>query len=71
MARGRALDYIANQLAVQNLNNSVQASVNEKLFLYRDCDGVPAPLDTSCRVAAIIHDADTLYLVRGEQLPTV
>lgn len=68
---GRALDYIANQLAVQNLNNSVQASVNEKLFLYRDCDGVPAPLDTSCRVAAIIHDADTLYLVRGEQLPTV
>ncbi|CUS22350.1 LAQU0S05e03400g1_1 [Lachancea quebecensis] len=66
---GRALDYIASQLAVQNLNNSARASVNEKLFLYRDCEGVPTLLDTSSRVAATIHDADILYLVRGEQPP--
>lgn len=68
---GRALDYIASQLAVRNVNNHVQSSDKERLFLYCDKNGTPSNLDTASRIANIIKDGDTLYLVRGEDVPNV
>ncbi|AQZ16992.1 YNL155W [Zygosaccharomyces parabailii] len=68
---GRALDYAAQQFGVPNHNNSVKTKNEEKLYLYKadQKSGEMVQLDTSGRVATSISDLDTVYLVRGTDIP--
>ncbi|SCU95903.1 LANO_0E11804g1_1 [Lachancea nothofagi CBS 11611] len=66
---GRALDSIAHLLDVPNKNAQDLSSTGDKLFLYRDNNGMPHPLDPSSRVVSAINDVDVLFLVRGQQFP--
>lgn len=68
---GRALDYAAQQFGVPNHNVSVKTKSEEKLYLYKmdRKSGQMVQLDASGRVATGIADLDTLYLVRGTEVP--
>lgn len=62
---GRALDSLASILNVKNSNIDHAVSDNEKLFLYRGDPASQHLLPASGRVASLVKEGDTLYLVRG------
>lgn len=70
---GRALDAIAQQFGVPNRNDNFKTKQEDKLFLYKidQRTNEMIQLDTSGRVTNQIYDLDTLYLVRGTDIPTL
>lgn len=62
---GRALDSIAETLAVGNYNNSSQTST-VRLALFKLEGDTPVALETAKKTAQTFSAADTLFLVRGE-----
>lgn len=62
---GRSLDSIADNLHIQNINNST-SEANEKLNIFKlDDKDEPKLIPTSIKSSAAFANGDTLYLVRG------
>ncbi|GAV55591.1 hypothetical protein ZYGR_0AV02230 [Zygosaccharomyces rouxii] len=70
---GRVLDAIAQQFGVPNRNDNFKTKQEDKLSLYKIDQGIGemVQLETSGRVANQISDLDTLYLIRGTDVPNL
>lgn len=61
---GRALDLMADTLAISNFNNSTRDSEN-RLNIFKVKDGVPELVEPSERTISTFKTGETIYLVKG------